>query len=82
MYDIKETFRANSVPEALELLRAHPGAIPVCGGTDVMIHLKERKLRQAALVGIMDIASLQGIYLEQTGDLFIGSGTCFENILF
>lgn len=24
MYDIKETFRANSVPEALELLRAHP----------------------------------------------------------
>ena len=27
MYDIKETFRANSVPEALELLRAHPGAI-------------------------------------------------------
>ena len=80
MYDIKETFRANSVPEALELLRAHPGAIPVCGGTDVMIHLKERKLRQAALVGIMDIASLQGIYLEQTGDLFIGSGTCFDSI--
>lgn len=80
MYDIKETFRANSVPEALELLRAHPGAIPVCGGTDVMIHLKERKLRQAALVGIMDITSLQGIYLEQTGDLFIGSGTCFDSI--
>ena len=80
MYDIKETFRANSVPEALELLWAHPGAIPVCGGTDVMIHLKERKLRQAALVGIMDIASLQGIYLEQTGDLFIGSGTCFDSI--
>ncbi len=45
-----------------------------------MIHLKERKLRQAALVGIMDIASLQGIYLEQTGDLFIGSGTCFDSI--
>ena len=81
MYDIKEIFRANSVPEALELLRAHPGAIPVCGGTDVMIHLKERKLRQAALVGIMDIASLQGIYLEQTGDLFIGPGTCFDSII-
>ena len=80
MYDIKETFRAKSVPDALELLRTHPGAIPVCGGTDVMIHLKERKLRQAALVGIMDIASLQGIYLEQTGDLFIGSGTCFDSI--
>ena len=28
MYDIKETFRANSVPEALELLRAHPASIP------------------------------------------------------
>ena len=33
MYDIKETFRANSVPEALELLRAPaaahlPAAIP------------------------------------------------------
>lgn len=80
MYDIKETFRAKSVPDALELLRTHPGAIPVCGGTDVMIHLKERKLRQATLVGIMDIASLQGIRLEQTGDLFIGPGTCFDSI--
>ena len=79
MYDIKEPFRANSVPEALELLRAHPGAIPVCGGTDVMIHLKERKLRQAALVGIMDIASLQGIFLDQTGFLFFGAGTCCDS---
>lgn len=69
MYDIKETFRAKSVPDALELLRTHPGAIPVCGGTDVMIHLKERKLRQATLVGIMDIASLQGIYANCKGKL-------------
>ena len=53
MYDILETFRANSVQEALTLLQAHPGAVVVCGGTDVMIHMKERKLRQATLTSIM-----------------------------
>lgn len=80
MYDVKKTFRADSVEEALVLLRDNPGAMPVCGGTDVMIHMKERKLRQAVLVSIMEIPSLRGIRREENGDLLIGPGTCFDDI--
>lgn len=80
MYDIKETFRAGSVEEALRLLQTHPEARLVCGGTDVMIHMKERKLRQATLIGIMEIEALRGIRLDENGDLLIGPGTCFDTI--
>ena len=40
MYDVKESFQAASAQEVLELLEAHPGAVLVAGGTDVMIRLK------------------------------------------
>ena len=47
MYDIKTTFRAESVQDALRLLSENQGAVIVCGGTDVMIRLRELKLRWA-----------------------------------
>ena len=50
MYDIKTTFRAESVQDALRLLSENQGAVIVCGGTDVMIRLRELKLRQATLI--------------------------------
>lgn len=80
MYDILETFRADSTQEALTILRDHPGAVLVCGGTDVMIHMKERKLCQAVLISIMEIPELKGIRLGDNGDLLIGPGTCFDDI--
>ena len=80
MYDILETFRADSTQEALTILRDHPGAVLVCGGTDVMIHMKERKLCQAVLISIMEIPELKGIRLDDNGDLIIGPGTCFDDI--
>lgn len=80
MYDIRETFRADSVEEALLLLQQHPGARLVCGGTDMMIHMKERKLCEVTLIGIMEIEALRGIRLDENGDLLIGPGTCFSTI--
>ena len=80
MYDVIESFRARSVSEALQLLQAHPEAVLVCGGTDMMIHLKERKLRQATLISILEVPELQGIRLDTNGDLLIGPGTCFDTI--
>ena len=78
MYDIKTTFRAESVQDALRLLSENQGAVIVCGGTDVMIRLRELKLRQATLISILDIPELCGVRLEENGDLLIGAGTCFS----
>ncbi len=80
MYDIKETYRAHSIEEALALLEGHPGAVLVNGGTDVMIRMKEGKLTDAVLISIMDVPEIIGISLRENGDIAIGAGTCFQDI--
>lgn len=80
MYDIRENFCARSVQEALSLLQCHPDATIVCGGTDIMIRMKERKLRNAILIRIADLQELQGIRLDSDGNIHIGPATCFDSI--
>ncbi len=80
MYDIKTTYNAKSVREALRLLSENEGAVIVCGGTDVMIRVRELKLRRATLISILDIPELCEIRLDTNEDLLIGPGCCFAAI--
>jgi xanthine dehydrogenase FAD-binding subunit len=80
MYDIFNTFNASSVAEALEYLSAKEGAVLVAGGTDVMIRMRERKLRQASLISLLGIPELKTIKIRDDGALVIGSGCCFTEI--
>ena len=80
MYDIKATYNAKSVREALRLLSENEGAAIVCGGTDVMIRIRELKLRRATLISILDIPELCEIRLDTNEDLLIGPGCCFAAI--
>lgn len=80
MYDVRETFQAASAQEVLELLEAHPGAVLVAGGTDVMIRLKKRKLKDAVLVCLQRVPELQGVSLEPDGALCIGAGCTFAEL--
>lgn len=80
MYDIKESYQAHSIEEALTLLEEHPGAVIVNGGTDVMIRMKEGKLTDAVLISIMDVEEIKGIFLRENGDIALGAGACFHDI--
>lgn len=80
MYDIKKTCTASSVSEALQLLHENAGAVLVNGGTDVMIRMKERKLKEAVLISIAPVRELCGISLRENGDIAIGAGTTFDEI--
>ena len=80
VYDVKETFQASSAAEAVELLTAHPGAVLVAGGTDVMIRLKKRKLREAVLVSLQHLPELQNVVLEDNGTISIGAGCTFDEL--
>ncbi|MDR1192976.1 MAG: FAD binding domain-containing protein, partial [Peptococcaceae bacterium] len=80
MYDIKGTYRAESVDHALRLLAQNEGAALVNGGTDIMIRLKERRLTEATLISIRDVEEIKGISLRANGDIAIGAGTCFDDI--
>ena len=80
MYDIQRTYTVFTVAEAQKLLSENEGAVIVCGGTDVMIRLKERKLKQAVLISIAQIPELKGINLRPNGDIAIGAATTFDEI--
>lgn len=80
MYDIQKSYSASSVSEALQLLAKEKGAVIVDGGTDVMIRIRERKLKQAVLISIAGISELKGIAMRSNGDIAIGAGTTFDEI--
>lgn len=80
MYDIQKTFIAHTVEEALDLLAVHEGAVPAAGGTDILIKVRERKLKQAVLVSVLGIPALKAIRMEDDGTLCIGAGCSFTQI--
>lgn len=80
MYDIAKTYCARSVPEAMELLEENPGAVLTAGGTDVMIRLRERRIRRAVLISLLEIPELRFIRLDENGDLLLGPGVCFDRL--
>ncbi len=81
MYDITSYCKADSLAEAVELLRKNPEAKLIAGGTDVLIRLREGHKEYAHLVDIHDLPELGGIELTADGDLVVGSGVTFSRII-
>ena len=80
MYDIKALYEANSVNEAIELMRQHPDAKIIAGGSDVLIKLREGKLAGCELISIFGIDALRGIGMDEDGTLRILPLTSFSHI--
>lgn len=80
MYDIKALYEASSVNEAIELMRQHPEAKIIAGGSDVLIKLREGKLAGCELVSIFGIDALRGISMDEDGTLRILPLTSFSHI--
>ena len=69
MYDIKALYEAKSVPDAIELLLAHPQARIIAGGSDVLVQMREGKLAGSELVSIYGLDELRGVKLEEDGTI-------------
>ncbi len=52
-------FRPTSLPEALEVLTEHPEAIPLAGGTDLIVYANQRHRRFEALLSLEALPELQ-----------------------
>ena len=50
MYDFSALYEATSVQHAVELMQAHPSAVLIAGGSDVLIKMREGKLAGAELI--------------------------------
>ena len=64
----------------MELRLAHPEAVVIAGGSDVLIKLREGKMPGAELISIRDIAPLRGVSMDAAGTLKIGPLTTFSEL--
>ncbi|MCP4337708.1 MAG: xanthine dehydrogenase FAD-binding subunit XdhB [Desulfobulbaceae bacterium] len=80
MFDINSYHKASSVDEAIALLSQNPDAIPIAGGTDVLVRLHGHNSKYSHLVDIHDVAELKKVTMESDGTIVIGSGLTFTEL--
>lgn len=80
MYDIKALYEAESVSHAITLLKDHPQAQIIAGGSDVLVQIREGRRAGVELVSIYRMDELRGVTMEEDGTIRIGSLTSFSHI--
>jgi len=80
MYDIENYYNAETIGEAVTLLKEHPDARVIAGGSDVLIKIREGKMAGTSLVSIRNVKEIQGVQLMESGDIYIGAATTFSHV--
>jgi CO/xanthine dehydrogenase FAD-binding subunit len=69
-----------SLAEALRLKAERPQAVPIQGGTDVMVDLNFDRARPAALLNLNEVEELRG-WSRQNGTVWLGSGLTYAEAM-
>jgi len=75
-----ELLRPDDLTEALELRAAHPGALPLWGGTDVMVDLNFGRARPEAILDLTRVRELAE-WSERDGAIAIGAGVSYTTAI-
>ena len=75
-----EILQPDSWGEALELKAAHPEAVPIAGGTDLMVELNFDRIRPPAILDLERIAEL-GEWGPDDGRLRVGAGVTYTRLI-
>src|SRR5205814_3536896 len=70
----------DSLDEALAIKAEHPEAVPLSGGTDLMVEMNFGRLRPAAVVDLNRVPELTA-WREENGNVFLGSGVTYATIV-
>jgi CO/xanthine dehydrogenase FAD-binding subunit len=68
-----------TLDEALRLRAGHPGAMPIQGGTDVMVALNFDRERPAEVLNLNEVRELRG-FTRDNGALRLGSGLTYAEL--
>ena len=79
MYDFSALYEATSVLDAVELMQAHPSAVLIAGGSDVLIKMREGKLAGCELISLFKLDELREVTVDPDGALRIGPMTSFSH---
>ena len=74
-----DAFLPRTLAEALELRAAHPDAVPVAGGTDLMVAVNFGRARPPALLDLSRVEELRG-WSRENGRIHLRAGTTFARI--
>jgi CO/xanthine dehydrogenase FAD-binding subunit len=69
-----------SFEEALELKAEHPDALPIQGGTDVMVALNFDRARPGVLLNLNEVTELRG-WSRENGSLRLGAGLTYTEAI-
>jgi CO/xanthine dehydrogenase FAD-binding subunit len=75
-----DVYLPHSLDEALELKARHPEALPIAGGTDVMVELNFDRHRPESLLDLSGLTELQ-VWRREDGALFLGAGVTYSRIM-
>src|SRR5262245_57072873 len=75
-----DVFLPRTLEEALETAAAHPNAVPIAGGTDVMVELNMDLGRPEALMDVSGLPELREIRRENSS-LFLGAGVTYTRVM-
>jgi len=67
-----EVWRSQTLEEALALRAAHPEAVPIAGGTDLMVDLNFNRRRPPGLIDVSRLPELQHRSADN-GTIFLGA---------
>jgi len=67
-------------PEALQMKAAHPQAVPIQGGTDVMVELNFDRYRPEYLLDLTRVSGLAQ-WAPDNGHIWLGAGVTYTRIL-
>jgi CO/xanthine dehydrogenase FAD-binding subunit len=75
-----DIFLPRTLDEALDIKASRPEALPIAGGTDVMVELNFDRRRPPALMDISRLPELQQ-WRREDGTFFLGAGVTYSRIV-
>src|SRR5690348_13893648 len=75
-----EVLQTDTWQEALELKATHPDAVPIAGGTDLMVELNFGRFRPATMLDLTRIPELTA-WGPENGRLRVGAGVSYTRLI-
>ena len=75
-----EVLTPRTLDEALRLKAERPDAVPIQGGTDVMVELNFDRARPAALLNLNEVGELRG-WSRENGSFLLGAGLTYSEAM-
>ena len=80
MFDFNNIYEAKTLEDAIALLKEHPDAWIIAGGTDPVLAMREGHFAGRDLVSINGVKELAGISIDEEKNIHIKANTTFRQI--